>query len=135
MSESRVSVSATIIAGDAAESSPDVSGTFTLLYPNLIQNISGATILFGTDPYDPAAHDLAKHSIFGKSPNVGPLRDNGGPTQTHALLPGSSAIDQIPSTTDAVLIGICRSGVCVTDQRGVPRPQTGSDIGAYEYSG
>ena len=56
------------------------------------------------------------------------LRDNGGPTQTIALLSGSPAIDQGISSFS-------------TDQRGFPRPidnpaisnaADGSDIGAYE---
>jgi hypothetical protein len=55
-------------------------------------------------------------------PLLGPLADNGGPTQTHALLPGSPAID-------AALLANCPP----TDQRGVIRPQgTGCDIGAFE---
>lgn len=55
-------------------------------------------------------------------PLLGPLQDNGGPTQTHALLTGSPAID-------AALLENCPA----TDQRGVSRPQgTGCDIGAYE---
>jgi len=53
---------------------------------------------------------------------LGPLADNGGPTQTMALLPGSAAID---AGDDAV----CPA----TDQRGVTRPQGAHcDIGAYE---
>lgn len=55
-------------------------------------------------------------------PLLGPLQDNGGPTQTHALLAGSPAID-------AALLTNCPA----TDQRGVSRPQgAGCDIGAYE---
>lgn len=58
------------------------------------------------------------------------LADNGGPTQTHALLfttPANPAID----TGHA---GTC-SGPDVNnlDQRGVPRPAGICDIGAYEY--
>lgn len=53
-------------------------------------------------------------------PALGPLQDNGGPTKTHALLPGSPAIDHID----------CRVS---TDQRGVARPQgPACDVGAYE---
>ena len=53
-------------------------------------------------------------------PKLGPLQDNGGPTNTHALLTGSPAIDR-GSTTLA------------TDQRGVPRPQgAADDVGAFE---
>ncbi len=53
---------------------------------------------------------------------VGPLQDNGGSTETHALLPGSPAID---AGEDAA--------APLTDQRGVVRPVgSASDIGAYE---
>ncbi len=64
--------------------------------------------------------------------NLGPLQDNGGPTQTRALLPGSVAIDKGNSSGYA------------TDQRGFARvidlfavdnatDGDGSDIGACEY--
>ncbi|HUG16952.1 MAG TPA: right-handed parallel beta-helix repeat-containing protein, partial [Thermomicrobiales bacterium] len=55
------------------------------------------------------------------------LADNGGPTWTHALLPGSAAIDHIPD-------GVAGCGTDIqTDQRGVSRPRgSGCDIGAYE---
>ncbi len=54
-----------------------------------------------------------------------PLSDNGGPTQTHALLGGSPALDNAD-------MAFCPS----TDQRGAGRPQlTGCDIGAFEESG
>jgi hypothetical protein len=55
--------------------------------------------------------------------NLGPLADNGGPTQTHALGAGSVAIDQIPEVECEV----------DTDQRGEPRPVgDGCDVGAFE---
>lgn len=62
-------------------------------------------------------------------PQLGPLADNGGPTLTHALSPGSPAID---AGNDAT---------CATaDQRGAARVDTitgGSvcDIGAFEANG
>ncbi len=56
-------------------------------------------------------------------PKLGPLTDNGGPTLTMALLPGSPAIDAGGTF-----------GAPATDQRGVPRPQgQGVDVGAFEY--
>lgn len=58
-------------------------------------------------------------------PKLGPLADNGGPTETHALLPGSPAIDAGDDATCAA-----------TDQRGISRPQGfACDIGAFELEG
>lgn len=54
-----------------------------------------------------------------------PLADNGGPTMTHALLPGSVAVDVIPEEACEL----------PEDQRAAPRPDTdGSmcDVGAFE---
>jgi len=59
-------------------------------------------------------------------PKLGPLRSNGGPTQTMALGPGSAAINQVPRG-----VGDCPK----TDQRGVRRPQGGRcDLGAFEFA-
>lgn len=64
--------------------------------------------------------------IPGRNAQLGPLQDNGGPTWTHALLPGSVAIDH----------GDCLGGTLKTDQRGVVRPQGAAcDIGSYETTG
>lgn len=61
-------------------------------------------------------------------PLLGPLADNGGPTQTFALLPGSPAIDAGNNAACAA------APVNNLDQRGVTRPQGARcDIGAYEY--
>ncbi len=61
-------------------------------------------------------------SLNNTDPSLGPLADNGGPTLTMALLPGSPAIDA-GDTAAAPL----------TDQRGFPRPVGPvADIGAYE---
>ena len=71
--------------------------------------------------------------LVGTPAGLGPLADNGGPGQTHALLAGSPAIDHIPAaqctdqqTTPQPL---------TIDERGVPRSLDGScDIGAYEFA-
>jgi CSLREA domain-containing protein len=61
-------------------------------------------------------------------PLIGPLRNNGGSTWTHALLPGSPAID---------VGGFCSDddgNTLTIDQRGFARFTDGfCDIGAYEY--
>ncbi|MGA9397086.1 MAG: CSLREA domain-containing protein [Anaerolineaceae bacterium] len=55
-------------------------------------------------------------------PLIGPLKNNGGLSQTHALLPDSPAIDT----------GLCETGIN-DDQRGWYRPVNGAcDIGAFE---
>ncbi|GAA2562845.1 CSLREA domain-containing protein [Streptomyces levis] len=62
----------------------------------------------------------AAGDLPSRSPLTGPLGDNGGPTDTVALLPGSPGLDAADDCP-------------ATDQRGVTRPQgTGCDIGAYE---
>jgi hypothetical protein len=62
---------------------------------------------------------------------LGPLQDNGGPTETHALGEGSSAIDVVPQSEC-----LDESGRrLAADQRGVRRPQGAAcDAGAVEMS-
>lgn len=58
-------------------------------------------------------------------PKLGRLRNNGGPTKTMALGPGSAAIDRVP-----------RARCPAVDQRGIARPDAHEDrcdIGAYEH--
>jgi len=79
--------------------------------------VSGGHNLVQDNSCNPAASDLVIADA-----QIGPLANNGGPTLTHALSPGSPAID---AADDAV----CPA----TDQRGVTRPQGAHcDIGAYE---
>jgi len=69
--------------------------------------------------------------LSGIDPALGPLQNNGGPIETHALLPGSPAIDA----------GDPNDAWCVqSDARGILRPQDGNgdgvnrcDIGALEF--
>lgn len=64
--------------------------------------------------------------LSNTDPKLGPLQNNGGFTATHALLPGSPAIDA--GSPDCPPLAI--------DQRGVARPQgPACDIGAYEATG
>jgi CSLREA domain-containing protein len=64
-------------------------------------------------------------TFAGGDPNLGGLQNNGGPTSTISLQPGSAAIDQVPA----------KAGCQATDQRGVRRPSgSACDIGAYEVA-
>jgi hypothetical protein len=84
-------------------------------------------------PLAPGGHNLDSGNTCGFTgpgdlrnidPLLGPLANNGGPTQTHALLPGSPAIDA----------GSPDCPPPATDQRGVSRPQGAAcDIGAFEF--
>ncbi|TMC57853.1 MAG: hypothetical protein E6J26_05765 [Chloroflexi bacterium] len=112
-----------IIAGNF-DNSPsvkhnDCSGLIQSLGHNLIQDSFGCAIGGST-----------LEDLYGKDPLLAPLADNGGPTRTRALLPGSPAIDAgnpVPSTVDE--LHACAD----VDQRGVPRPiGRFCDSGAYE---
>lgn len=79
----------TILAGNTASSGPD-------------GHMDGATItsqghnLIGTNSYFPftaGTGDQIGTAASPIDPLLGPLQDNGGPTWTHALLPGSPAIE------------------------------------------
>ena len=66
---------------------------------------------------------LAPTDLINTDPRLGPLANNGGPTFTQALLPGSPAIDA----------GVAVPGV-TTDQRGDPRPRASRPTSAFESS-
>src|SRR5262249_2449977 len=98
-----------------APTSSDVNGALTSLGHNLIGISNGGSGYAATDMVGTAQNPL--------DPKLGPLQDNGGPTWTMALLPGSPAIDA-GALTDMEW-----------DQRGpgYARLVNGAtDIGAYE---
>jgi len=119
---SSANIGNTIIAGNSIFGSGDGWGSVVSTDFNLVQDTNGLTI-----------NGFTLHSLFGVDPLLGPLQNNGGPTPTMALLPGSPAIDSGSS------FGI------FTDQRGHRRPfdyfeipnvdeGDGSDIGAFEVT-
>jgi CSLREA domain-containing protein len=84
ISTAAVLLQSTIVADNAViapGTNPDVSGSVTATN-SLVESTAGATFLAGS------AND-----ILGADPLLGPLAFNGGPTQTHALLAGSPAIN------------------------------------------
>ncbi len=100
-----------VVANFAATGGPEVFGVFTSLGDNIFGDPSGGS---GYDSSD---------MIF-TDPMLGPLADNGGPTQTFALLPGSPAFDAGNNTNAPTF-----------DQRGpgFPRVVNGTiDIGSFE---
>lgn len=105
-----------IIAGNNASSaaSKDCNGTITSQGYNLVGAGTGCP---SSGTGDQTTSDA----------RLGPLQDNGGPTETHALQYNSRAVGQIPN-------GINGCGTdYTTDQRGSARPAGSScDVGAVE---
>jgi hypothetical protein len=99
----------TIFGNNTSATAPDFSGPLASLGHNLIGSSSGGSGYTATD-------------LLDVNPLLGPLQNNGGPTLTHALLPGSPALNAgDPAQLD------------VADQRGVVR-SGGVNIGAYQAS-
>jgi hypothetical protein len=103
----------TIVAGNLADVGPDVDGTITSQGHNLIGNSQDASGI--------VASDFVGTPDSPIDPMLGPLQDNGGPTQTMALQPGSLAINNGDP-----------NGAPPLDQRGVARDDM-PDIGAFEF--
>ena len=100
------------------------SGTATSDGYNLSDDSSCSFLTAPGDQNDVAA--------AGLSPSG--LQNNGGPTETIALLSTSPAVNAIPVAPANECTDAFGSPV-TTDQRGVPRPQgSGCDIGAYELA-
>jgi len=111
-----LTISSSIIANNVADSTPLSDDLYTTTLPTLANNIIIAS-------NQPIAFTITS------DPKLGPLQFNGGPTKTHALLPGSLAIGQ----------GNNNSGWS-TDQRWSRYPRTTTinrvtttDIGAVQF--
>ena len=91
----------------------DASGSITSAGHNIISN--PASVIGG--------------AYSTGNPMLGPLRNNGGQTLTHALLPGSAALDSGEPTGCTDDFG----QILDVDQRGFSRPVNGCDLGAFEF--
>ncbi len=121
-----------LVAGNTASTAgPDCIGAFTSDGYNLIGDGSGC-----------ALHDVSTGNLIGTAKNpidarLAPLGFHGGPTPTHALLPGSPALDAGSPKQFEVGTSWCQAN----DQRGQTRAVDGNgdgtprcDIGAVEQS-
>jgi CSLREA domain-containing protein len=117
-----------------ANQAPSGGGLFLAVNGSLVNSIVADNLggdCFGVDSTFTSDHSLDSDdscgltdagSHPGVSPLLGPLANNGGPTDTHALLAGSPALNAGNNAT-----------CLATDQRGVTRPQgSACDIGAFE---
>jgi uncharacterized delta-60 repeat protein len=110
----------TIVAGNTGGAGPDLNGTFSGSY-NLVGNAIHSVGLSSSSPY----YNQLGTTSSPINPLLAPLGNYGGPTQTMALLPGSTAIGYVPAGSAATTL----------DQRGFARlaqSNAASDIGAFQ---
>src|SRR6266545_2332385 len=118
----------TVVAGNGTAGASDLTGPYNSQGHNLIGNADSST----------GFNAIGDQIGSGASPldaRLGPLTNNGGPTQTHSLLAGSPALDAGDNA-------IATAAALTTDQRGVgfarivdgPDADTTDtvDIGAFE---
>ena len=133
-SSGTVTLKNSVIAGNQASVAPEIE-SFNLVNANNF-NLFGTNGNAGVTGFIPGRNDIVPAAGVQIADILGPLDNNGGPTQTHALLAGSPAIDAgHPSG--------CRNeleALLSTDQRGFVRNFDGNhdgsfrcDIGAVEY--
>jgi hypothetical protein len=116
-----VRIKNTITAGNqvaAGGAGPDCWGILNSQGYNLIEDTNQCTIIVNLTG-----------NITGVDPLLGPLTNNGGPTETHALLSGSPAID---AGYNFGIVDDQRGCARPVDIPGIPNINDGSDIGAYE---
>jgi len=129
-SAATLTVNNSLIAGNQATVAPETKNIGSIVNANNF-NLFGTNGNSGVSGFTPGPTDIVPSVSLAQI--LGPLQNNGGPTQTHALIVGSPAIDAgkpggCVDSTGALL---------TTDQRGFPRPFNGTicDIGSYEGPG
>ena len=79
-----------LIAGNQAAVAPEIENTWSIVTANNF-NLFGANGNAGVTGFTPGPTDIVPSVSLAQI--LGPLKNNGGPTQTHALVAGSPAID------------------------------------------
>ena len=97
-----------VLAGNAAPNGPDCAGEALSEDFNVVGSAEGCAVSGAT-----------ASTVVGEDAGLGPLAQNGGPTESHALLAESPAVD-LGGSAPAV------------DQRGFGRTVGPADAGAYE---
>lgn len=116
-----------IFVGTFTAGSPTLTLTNSIVAGNqgsqcFVGRMGTGSVTLGTAGHNLASDGSCSADIINANPKLNTLSDNGGSTQTHALLLGSPAIDA------------GQSNLCPpADQRGVKRLYgTSCDLGAYE---
>ncbi len=133
-----LSISNSTVSGNSA---PSGEGGGIEIHLSIVNNIGGSIVAANTggdcsvsgflidQGYNLSSDSSCGFTASTSQQNTNPmlasgLANNGGPTQTLALLDGSPAINKIPASACTV----------TTDQRGISRPQgPACDIGAFEF--
>jgi predicted outer membrane repeat protein len=106
---------------------PDCSGQLEALHFTLIGLSEGCSVVAGQSSGNKTGSSLNPLDAL-----LGPLADNGGPTQTRALLAGSPALNAGNPAAPGSGGLACEAA----DQRGLPRPNGfACDMGAFEAGG
>ncbi len=116
-----------LIVGNTGGKHPDVAMFDFFGKPQSVTSLGHNIIGVGGQSLGWSAADLVGSAADPVDPFIGPLADNGGPTWTHALLPGSPAMN---SGNNALVDS-------PGDQRGAGFPRLygiAVDVGAYEVS-
>jgi hypothetical protein len=132
-------ISDSTISGNSADNGGGIANAVVTFQNSIVANNKGGNCYNSTltsKGYNLSGDNTCNFNNAGDlnntDPKLGPLQNNGGPTQTMALLPGSPAIDagNPLGCTDS------KGNLLKTDQRGMPRPDKedtgGCDMGAYE---
>ena len=141
--DTRLELTHATLAGNSAAVgagiSSDGSSTTLSLRNSIIAGGLGGDDCEGSPTYNVNLNNLVEDGTCSGSassqvtgdPILGPLQDNGGTTETHAVLSGSPVIEAGDSTSCTGL---------TTDQTGMPRPIDGDadgsadcDIGSFEF--
>ena len=124
--ESTATVESSIVAGNGVPTSPLADVDSTGFYLNSFQS-RGYNLIGGGNAVANFKSPGDQTGLFGAQLKLGPLQNNGGTTQTHALLPDSPAINAGDPTLSTDFSN--------SDQRGFGfvRVRAGrADIGAFE---
>lgn len=117
-----IALQSTIVSGNSNPAAPDIGGPFFGIGPT--PTVDAVFSAIGSPKGFTLGGKSTNNLPFGTDLRLGPLAYNGGPTQTHALLPGSPAIDKGDNP-----------GGQRYDQRGAGFPRVvgaWADVGAYE---
>jgi hypothetical protein len=127
-SDGNLTLNRSLIAGNQATAASEIQNRSIVTANNF--NLFGTNGHAGVIGFTPGPTDVVPARGLQIADILGPLQNNGGPTQTHALVSTGPAIN-------AGNPGGCldsAGALVTTDQRGFPRPFNGRicDIGSYE---